>query len=79
MKKALLLNGPRHLTTLRLGDNAPLTIVIPVPIPVNMISAFAMNKPLEPEFNTVLYVRLGSAPVAGFYLYAEQKDGLPCG
>jgi hypothetical protein len=72
--KALLINGPRHLTTLRLGNFAPMVIFIPKPMPANLMTAFvSMDGKAQPEFETVIY-RKQREDAGGFALYVADED-----
>lgn len=77
--RALLINGPRHLTTLNMADGAmPPSIVIPKPVEINPVTAaLTMQQPQYPTFETIVYqIHLASAhqPIGGFVFYvAEEK------
>lgn len=68
---ALLINGPRHLHTLKM-DSTPPFIVVPQTMPL-LIDALSYPQDPRPVFATTIYSKYPGT-VGGFVLYlAEEK------
>lgn len=74
--KALLINGPRHLTTLNLDKaGLPPVIVIPKPTPINIADFARLTEPPPyPTFETVVYRQVNPLPIGGFILYLAEGE-----